>query len=247
LKIGFAGLETAVFTVVKAGANTTLAEIGVGIRATLAADAVLSKLIAISDTAAAVIFTSLVDGVLIAPTVTITGSGASATTYTVGALTDGTAGTTAVDVIDGGAGADVLVGGGADTITTGAGADNVFMLQNHSVLAAMATISDFTFLTGGTSNDKLIIGDVTSAIGTVTTVQDLSSSATLAIALDAAALANTGVASGLSVFIWGGNEYAYVEATAANTTYTATDFVVKLTGLPLASGATIAGSGFDAV
>jgi hypothetical protein len=65
-------------------------------------------------------------------------------------------------------------------------------------------------------------------------------------AVDAAATANL-VANGLSVFIWGGNEYVYVETTQAGTSYVATDFIVKLTGLPLAAGATIAGSGFDAV
>lgn len=191
--------------------------------------------------------TFLVDGVQTASTF----GGAAATGVVVldgtGTSTAGTAGTTAIDTIDGGAGADVIVGGGgADTITTGAGADTVFMLKAHSTLATMATITDYTYAIGDASNDKLILGDVVAAIGTVTTVQDLSASATLAAA-DAAALANTGVANGLSVFIWGGNEYAYVESTAANTTYTTGDFMVKLIGLPLAAGATIAGSGFDAV
>ena len=248
VKIGFAGLETAVFTVAKTGTtNTTLAEAGVGIRAALAADPVLSKLIAISDTAPAVIFTSLVDGVLAAPTVTFTNSGANAVTYTVGTLTAGTAGTVANDTIDGGAGADVIVGGGGiDTITTGAGADNVFLTAVQSNLAVMTTITDFTFATGGASNDKIIIGDVTSVISNKTTVQDLSSSATLAAALDAAALAATQNV-GMSVFVWGGNSYVFVETTGTTGTYVAGDFVVKLTGTPLAVGATIAGSGFDAV
>ena len=248
VKIGFAGLETAVFTVTKADTtDTTLAEIGTGIRAALAADPVLSKLIAISGTAPAVVFTSLVDGVLAAPTVTFTKTGADAVGYIVGTLTAGTAGTVANDTIDGGAGADVIVGGGgADTITTGAGADNVFLTAVQSNLAAMATITDFTFATGGSSNDKIIIGDVTSVISNKTTVQDLSSSATLAAALDAAALGATQNV-GMSVFVWGGNEYVFVETTGATTTYVAGDFVVKLTGVPLAVGATIAGSGFDAV
>jgi len=162
-------------------------------------------------------------------------------------VTAGTAGTTAVDVIDGGAGADVLVGGGgADTITTGAGADTIFMLQAHSVLAAAATITDYTYAVDATSNDTLTIGDVTTIIGTTLTVQDLSAQTTLALALGAAAATNT-VDAGLSVFIWGGDEYVYVETTGSTTTYAATDTVVKLTGLPLASGDAIAGAGFDAV
>jgi hypothetical protein len=113
-------------------------------------------------------------------------------------------------------------------------------------LAATATITDFTFATGGTSNDKLILGDQVAAIGTTTTVQDLSSAVSIQAAIDTAATTNI-VDAGLSVFIWGGNTYAYVETTGSGTSYVATDFIVKLTGLPLAAGATIAGSGFDAV
>jgi S-layer protein len=250
VKIGFAGLETAVLTVVKADAtNTTAAEIATGIRTAVANDAVLSKLISTSEGAstAHVIFTSLVDGVLAAPTVTLTKTGAQAVGYTVGTLTAGTAGTTAVDTIDGGAGADLIVGGGgADILTGGAGADNFFFVSGQSTLATMGTITDFTFATGGSSNDKIIIGDLATAIGTRTVVQDLTASATLAAALGTAAATNL-VNSGLSVFTWGGDSYAYVEGTGATTTYAAGDFVVKLTGVPLAVGATIAGSGFDAV
>ena len=248
VKVGFAGLETAAFTVVKADTtNTTAEEIATGIASAVAADPVLSKLIAVSGTAPAVVLTSLVDGVLAAPTVTLTKTGAQAVGYIVGALTAGTAGTVANDTIDGGAGADVIVGGGGiDTITTGAGADNVFLTKVQSNLATMTTITDFTFATGGSSNDKIIIGDVTSVISNKTTVQDLSSSATLAAALDAAALAATQDV-GMSVFVWGGNSYVFVETTGATGTYVAGDFVVKLTGTPLAVGATIAGSGFDAV
>jgi len=38
------------------------------------------------------------------------------------------------------------------------------------------------------------------------------------------------------VFIYGGDTYAYVETTGATGTYQAADFVVKLTGTPLAAG-----------
>ena len=70
--------------------------------------------------------------------------------------------------------------------------------------------------------------------------------AELSAALTAAALNNT-VNAGLSVFIYGGDTYAYVETTGATATYQAADFVVKLTGTPLAAGSAIAGTGFDAV
>jgi len=171
----------------------------------------------------------------------------AANTNAVSEVTPGTAGTSAVDSLDGGAGADLLVGGGgADTITTGSGADRVFFLKAHSNAATLTTITDFTYAVGGSSNDTIILGDVATAVGTVTTVQDLSSSASLTAALNAAALANA-VDNGLSVFIYGGDTYAYVETTGATGTYQAADFVVKLTGTPLAAGATIAGTGFDAV
>ena len=137
-------------------------------------------------------------------------------------------------------------GGGADTLTGGAGVDTFFFLKGHSTLAATATIADFTFATGGTSNDKIILGNQVAVIGTSPTVQDLSSAVSIQAAMDSAATTNV-IDNGLSVFIWGGNEYAFVETTGSGTSYVSTDFVVKLTGLALASGATIAGSGIDAV
>jgi len=207
------------------------------------AKAELKGLVTAAITGGDIVVTSLTDGDLSA--ITLTGQGAFATTVT--ETTAGTAGAVATDTLDGGAGADVLVGGGGvDTITTGTGADTVFFLKAHSNATTMATITDYTYAVGGTSNDKIILGDVTAAIGSTTTVQDLSAQASLTAALGAAALTNT-VNNGLSMFIYGGDTYAYVETTGATGTYQAADFVVKLTGLPLAAGATIAGSGFDAV
>ncbi len=245
--ITFMGLTVNTGAITKAATDITLNEIATGVRLAVNTDPVMGKLVVVTGSNAALVFTSLVDGTTgTLPTVTVT-TATNSPTFTAGAATAGTAGTVAIDTIDGGAGADVIVGGGgADTITTGAGADNVFFLKAHSNLATMATITDFTFAVGGSSNDKIIIGDVSTVASNKTTVQDLSSSATLAAALDAAALAAT-TDAGLSVFVWGGNEYAYVETTGATATYQASDFVVKLTGLPLAVGATIAGSGFDAV
>lgn len=247
LTASFMGLTTAATTVTMAGANPTDIEIGNAIRSAVNTDAVLSKLIVATGAGKAVVFTSLIDGTDVTlPTVTITAAGGTAT-YAAGAATAGTANTSAVDTLNGGDGADVLVGGGAaDTLTGGAGIDNFFFLKGHSVLSAMATITDFTFATGGASNDKIIIGDQVAVIGTTLTVQDLSTAVSIQAAMDAAATTNI-VNNGLSVFIWGGNEYAFVETTGAGTSYVTSDFVVKLTGLPLAAAATIAGSGFDAV
>jgi S-layer protein len=203
----------------------------------------LKGLVTAASTAGVITLTASTDGNIDATVVT----GAAGSTIVVATTTAGTAGTTAVDNLNGGAGADVLVGGGgADVLTGGAGADTFFMLKGHSTLADTATITDFTFATGGTSNDKLILGDQVAVIGTTATVQDLSSQVSIQAAMDAAATTNV-INNGLSVFIWGGDSYAFVETTGSGTSYVSTDFVVKLTGLPLAAGATIAGSGFDAV
>ena len=180
-----------------------------------------------------------------AATLAINTTGTNSTAVAGTQSTAGTVGTVAIDTIDGGAGADVIVGGGgADSLTGGAGADSFFFLKGHTNKAALATITDYTYAVGGTSNDKLIIGDVAAAVGTVTKVQDLSAQATLNEAFDAAALGNT-VDNGLIVFIHGGNTYAYVEATGANSTYTAGDFAVKLVGTSLAANTALAGLGFD--
>jgi len=245
--IAFAGVSTGAITVAKAGANPTTAELVAGVKAAVAGDAVLSKLIAVTGTSPALVFTSLVDGTYAtAPTVTFASAGGAAT-YAAGAATAGTAGTVAVDTVDGGAGADVIVGGGGtDTLTSGAGADTFFFWKSHSNQAALATITDYTYAVGGASNDKIILGDVAAAAGTKTTVQDLSSSATLAAAFNAAALSNT-VDNGLVVFVYGGDTYVMVETTGATSDYVAGDFAVKLVGTPVAAGTALAGLGFDAV
>ena len=182
-----------------------------------------------------------------ATTLVINSTGTNGTAVAGALTTTGTVGAVAIDTLDGGAGADFIVGGGgADSLTGGDGADTFFFLKGHSNKAAMATITDYTYAVGGTSNDKLILGDVTAAAGTVTKVQDLSAQASLDAAFDAAALGNS-VNNGLVVFIHGGNTYAYVEATGSNASYTAGDFAVKLVGTPIAADTALAGLGFDAV
>jgi len=216
---------------------------GVALAAAINAKAELKGLVSAAAAAGVVTVTSLTDGDLTASTVV----DASAATGVIATTTAGTAGTSAVDTLNGGAGNDVLVGGGgADVLTGGAGVDNFFFMKGHSTLAATATITDFTYVSGGTSNDKLIIGDVVAVSSNLTTVQDYSSAVSIQAAVDAAATANT-TDNGLVAFIYGGNEYVYVETTGAGTSYVNTDFIVKLTGTPLAAAATVAGAGFDAV
>jgi len=219
-----------------------LATIGTGLAAAITANTNLTGLVSASNAGAVVTVSYLVDG-------NTTGVGsvtdANILDLAVGVVQSvvGTVGTAGLDTISGGTGGDIIVGGGAvDSLTGGAGDDTFFFLKAQSTLASLTTISDYARVTGDT--DKIVIGDVATAQGTVTTVQDLSVYASLGAAVDAAALANT-AANGASVFIWGGDTYMHVETTGANTTYTAGDFVVKLTGTPLAAATTTTGKGFD--
>lgn len=242
---GFASTYTLLSGDVSGNAAADVAAAATGLAAAINSNTNLAGIVTASSSSGVVTITSLVDGAISA-TVSKSAASGNATIATASSVT-GTAGTAAADTVDGGAGADVIVGGGgADVLTGGAGADTFFFLKDHSNAATLATITDFTFAVGGASNDKIVLGDVAAAIGTVTTVQDLSSAASLTAALNAAALAN-GVNAGLSMFIYGGDTYAYVETTGATGTYQAADFVVKLTGTPLATGANIVGAGFDAV
>ena len=159
----------------------------------------------------------------------------------------------AADSIDGGAGNDLIVGGGgADTLTGGAGADRFAFIQSNSVLVSVATITDYRAATGNNAgaSDTILLLDVATAIGTVATVQDLSSQASLGAALNAAANGNS-VDNGLVVFMWGGDTYILVEtddgtgAGGNTTTFVATDFLVKLTGTPFTTSTALNTIGFD--
>ena len=223
--------------------SLTAAAGATGLAAAINANADLAGLVSASAAGAVVTVTYAVDG----NTVGSASNSDASTTLTAAQVTAGAVGTAAVDSVDGGAGADLIAGGGgADSLTGGAGIDTFFFLKAQSNLATRTVISDYTYTVGGTENDKIVIGDITTAAGTVATVQDLSSSQSLAAALDAAATNNT-VNNGLSVFIHGGNTYAFVETTGATATYQAADFVVEITGTPIAASTAIAGLGVDGI
>jgi len=151
--------------------------------------------------------------------------------------------------IIGGAGADVIVGGGgADILTGGAGVDKFVFLQAHSVLGSIATITDYRAAAGDNAGalDTIVLGNQATAAGTIATVQDFLTSASLGAALNLAANGNT-VSAGLVVFIYGGDTYAMVETTGATATYVAGDFLVKITGTPFTTSTALAGLGFDGV
>jgi len=137
----------------------------------------------------------------------------------------------------------------ADLILTGdAGADRFFFLKAQSVLSSLATITDYRAAGGNNAGgaDTIILGDVATQAGTVATVQDFSSQASLGAALNAAANGNA-VDRGLVVFMWGGDTYVLVETTGATTTFVTTDFLVKLTGTPFTTSTAIAGLGIDGI
>lgn len=212
---------------------------GVALAAAINANTSLTGLVTATQATGVVTVTSLTDGDLS----TITVVNAAAATAVVATTTAGTAGTAAADVINGGSGNDIIVGGGGnDAITSGAGADTFFFLKPQSIVSGgtTAVISDFV-TTSTTSGDRIILGNQAAVVGTVTTVQDLSGTASFAAAVNAAALGNA-LDNGTVVFIFGGNEYVYVETTGAGATAATTDFIVQLTGTPAAAGTAITGN-----
>jgi hypothetical protein len=115
-------------------------------------------------------------------------------------------------------------------------------LKAQSALGSVATITDYR---GANGSDTILLGNVTTAVGTVSTVQDFSAQASFGAALNAAANSNT-VDNGLIGFIYGGDTYLMVETDTANeTVYVAGDFVVKLTGTPFTTATALSSIGFD--
>lgn len=154
---------------------------------------------------------------------------------------DGSAEADGTLVLKGGSGADTLSGGkGADILTGGAGIDNfVFGANNASTLGALDTITDYR--TANTA-DTITLQGATVVASDQATVQDLSTAGSLADALNTAATGAT-TDNGLSVFLFGGDTYAYVETTGASTTYVENDTLIKLAGMPFAAGDSIVGLG----
>ncbi|NMZ45322.1 DUF4214 domain-containing protein [Pseudomonas oryzihabitans] len=159
---------------------------------------------------------------------------------------DGSAEADGILVLKGGSGDDTLNGGkGADTLTGGAGIDNfVFGPNGISTLGALDTITDYRATTGANAGaaDTITLRGATVVASDKATVQDLSSATDLADALNTAANGAT-TDNGLSVFLFGGDTYAYVETTGSSTTYVENDTVIKLAGTPFAEGTSIAGLG----
>jgi len=185
----------------------------------------------------------------------ITG-GAIADTILGAAGADVLLGLAGADSISGGAAADAITGGlGADTLTGGAAVDNFIYTAAAggdgiaaSTLTNLDRIVDYRLATGdnaGALDTVTLTGIGAAAIvaGTVATVQDLSAQTSLGAALNVAAT-NNAVAQGFTVFIFGGNTYAYIEAAAGGTAYVATDFLLQLDGVMFNTSTALTNTGF---
>ncbi|MDO9714002.1 DUF4214 domain-containing protein [Paracraurococcus lichenis] len=145
---------------------------------------------------------------------------------------DLTGGSATNDSIFGGAGADKLTyTGGADSFTGGAGADT-FALTGVGTKTAFLTITDasktdildFTGITTGT------LANVTAANVAAAKVT-LGAAATLDQYLDTAAAGDGGTNAVFKWFQFGGDTYAVVDNSAGATFVSATDALIKMSGL----------------
>jgi hypothetical protein len=157
-------------------------------------------------------------------------------------------GTSAANTITGGAGDDAIRGGaGQDTLVGGAGYNSYRFNDADSLVTAPDTISGFSTtdeLWYDGSNSLAIKGAATgSAVaGTTATINangvvtfSGTTPATLTAAADAVDSAigetTTSTTAYMAFFQFGGSTYAYIDATG--TTTTATDLVIKITGISL--------------
>jgi len=165
--------------------------------------------------------------------------GAGNDSITSGTGADSLSGGDGNDTISAGTGDDTIAGGaGTDSLTGGGGSDRFNVALTESTLANLDVITDFT------TGDTLVISGLAgaAAVGSVATVQDFSSQASLGAALNAAANSNT-VDRGIVVFIYGGNTYVLFETTGATSTFVTTDVLVQLTGTPFTTATAIAATG----
>lgn len=258
ITVGAASTGTATLTIlgtavtVNVGADATATGAAL-VTAVNGSSALAGLVTASTPVAGSVELTFLVDGALTSANAVSFSATDGSNTGSWTATTAGTNGAWSIDNVVGGAGADLIAGGGqADTLTGDAGIDNFFFLKGQSTVSAngTASITDYRATAGNNAGaaDIITIGDQVAVAGTSSTVLDLSSSASLGLALNSAANTNV-VNNGLSVFLWGGNAYAYVETSGAGTTYAGTDFVVALVGNGggWTTATAIAGLGIDGV
>jgi hypothetical protein len=162
-------------------------------------------------------------------------------------------GTSAANTITGGTGDDVIRGGaGADTLVGGAGYNSYRFNDGDSLASAPDTISGFSVYDelwyDGSSTDITIHAAATGTavagtIATINTYGVASFTGTTPSSLTAAADAvdnaigedTTSTNAFMAFFQYGGNTYVYLDAIGSSTT--ATDLVIKITGISLPTAA----------
>lgn len=144
--------------------------------------------------------------------------------------------------VDAGAGDDTItVSSAGGTITTGAGKDMVDVkaaVTGSTSAPVITTIADFTL-----GSDKLTFADKGTETFTATKV-DVGTATALfggtVNALDLAATADATTNAAITWFQYAGDTYVVQDLSASTTAFTATDIVVKLTGLVDLSTLTVA-------
>jgi hypothetical protein len=125
LTVEWQGHTTAAFAAIQSTTNITANEAATAIKSAVAADPILSKFFTATGNAAAVVFTSKVEGTYATkPVVTLTAPGTGSSAYIAGTATAGTEGAGGADTVSSGDGIDLVYGGGGiDSLTAGGGAD----------------------------------------------------------------------------------------------------------------------------
>ncbi|MGJ0377255.1 bluetail domain-containing putative surface protein [Aliarcobacter cryaerophilus] len=139
------------------------------------------------------------------------------------------------DTIIGGAGDDRLDGGaGVDTLTGGAGKDKFIIGAQDTTTTGIDKITDFVAGTD-TIVTKTALGVASTNAATSLTdlrASDLSASANVGAAANAAMIASTKTAAGeVVLFTYKSNVYAVVESGGAAGFNDGTDFIVEITGV----------------
>jgi hypothetical protein len=172
LTVEWQGYTSAAFTAIQATTNITANESATAIKSAVAADPILSKFFTATGNAAAVVFTSKVEGTYATkPVVTLTAPGTGTVTYIAGTATAGTVGAGGADTVSSGDGIDLIFGGaGIDSISAGGGNDWINAGPGGDSISGGGGVDTFSLAVGDAS--PTIAG--TGAAGTITGFDKIS-------------------------------------------------------------------------
>jgi Ca2+-binding RTX toxin-like protein len=172
LTVEWQGHTTAAFAAIQSTTNITANEAATAIKSAVAADPILSKFFTATGNAAAVVFTSKVEGTYATkPVVTLTAPGTGTVTYIAGTATAGTVGAGGADTVSSGDGIDLIFGGaGIDSISAGGGNDWINAGPGGDSISGGGGVDTFSLAVGDAS--PTIAG--TGAAGTITGFDKIS-------------------------------------------------------------------------